>query len=131
MLKNYFKTAWRNIIKSKGFSFISIAGLALGLSCSLLIMLWVQDERSVDAFNKNGKYLYQVYERNYFDGKVDASYSTQGLLAEELKRVIPEIQFSSGLENSYVNRKLPEYQSRLIQPGEEFENGRVTRTRDE
>jgi putative ABC transport system permease protein len=98
MFKNYFKTAWRNIIRSKGFSVINIMGLALGLACSLIIMLWVNDEKSVDAFHKNGKYLYQVYERNYFDGKVDAGYSTQGLLADELKRVVPEIQYASGFE---------------------------------
>jgi ABC-type antimicrobial peptide transport system permease subunit len=61
-------------------------------------MLWVNDEKSVDAFHKNGKYLYQVYERNYFDGKVTADYPTQGLLAEELKRKIPEVQYASGFE---------------------------------
>ncbi len=98
MFRNYFKTAWRNIIRSKSFSVINIMGLALGLACSLIIMLWVNDEKSVDAFHTNGKYLYQVYERNYFDGKVTADYPTQGLLAEELKRVVPEIQYASGLE---------------------------------
>jgi putative ABC transport system permease protein len=98
MFKNYFKTAWRNIIRNKAFSVINILGLALGLACSLLIFLWVQDEQSVDAFHKNSKELYQVYERWYFDGKVEASYPTQGLLAEELKKVIPEIQYSSGFE---------------------------------
>src|SRR6476620_10077389 len=98
MFKNYLKTAWRNIIRNKAFSVINITGLAMGLACSLLIMLWVQDEKSVDAFHKNGEYLYQVYERNYFDGKVTADYPTQGLLAEELKRRIPEIQYASGFE---------------------------------
>ncbi len=98
MFKNYFKTAWRNIVRNKTFSAINIMGLALGLACSLLIMLWVNDEKSVDAFHKNKKYLYQVYERNYFDGKVTADYPTQGLLAEELKRVVPEIQYASGFE---------------------------------
>jgi putative ABC transport system permease protein len=98
MFSNYLKTAWRNIIRSKGFSAINIVGLALGLACSLLIMLWVNDEKNVDAFHANGKNLYQVYERNYFDGKINASYPTQGLLAEELKRIVPEIQYASGFE---------------------------------
>ncbi len=98
MFKNYFITAWRNIIRNKGFSIINTMGLALGLACSLIIILWVNDEKSVDAFHKNKKYLYQVYERNYFDGKVTADYPTQGLLAEELKRVVPEIQYASGFE---------------------------------
>jgi putative ABC transport system permease protein len=98
MIKNYLKIAWRNILRNKAFSMINIMGLALGLACSLLIMLWVNDEKSVDAFHANGKYLYQVYERNFYDGKVTADYPTQGLLAEELKRVVPEIQYASGFE---------------------------------
>ncbi len=98
MIKNYFITAWRNLIRNKAFSAINILGLALGLACSLLIILWVQDERSVDDFHANGKQLYQVYERQYYDGKVDAGYSTQGLLAEELKRNIPEVQYASAMD---------------------------------
>ena len=98
MIQNYVKIAWRTITRSKGFSGINIAGLALGMACSLLILLWVQDERSVDGFHANGKNLYQVYERNHFDGKTEAAYETQGLLADELKRVIPEVQYASGLD---------------------------------
>ena len=98
VFKNYFKTAWRNMVRNRVFSIINILGLALGLACSLLIFLWIKDEYSVDAFHQNAKQLYQVYERNYFDGKADASYPTQGLLAEELKKVIPEIQYASGFE---------------------------------
>jgi len=100
MLKNYFKIAWRNLVRNKAFSAINILGLALGMACSLLIMLWVQDERSVDAFHANGKYLYQVYERQYYDGKVEASYPTQGLLADELKKVIPDVKYASSLEHA-------------------------------
>ncbi|HET7116664.1 MAG TPA: ABC transporter permease, partial [Hanamia sp.] len=48
--------------------------------------------------HKNGKQLYQVYERWTYDGKIDASYPTQGLLAQELKKQIPEIQYASGFE---------------------------------
>ena len=98
MLKNYFITALRNVRRQKGFTVINLTGLALGLTCSLLIVLWVQDERSVDGFHTNGSQLYQVYERHFYDGKVEANYSTQGLLADELKRKIPEIQYASSLE---------------------------------
>jgi putative ABC transport system permease protein len=100
MIKNYFKIAWRVLVRNKAFSLINIMGLALGLACSLLIFLWVQDERNVDAFHSNGKYLFQVYERQYYDGKVEASYPTQGLLAQELKKVIPEIEYASGYEHA-------------------------------
>ena len=52
MLKNYLKIAWRNIVKNKLFSFINIAGLAIGLCCFTLIALFVLDELSYDRYNK-------------------------------------------------------------------------------
>ncbi|HEX5555231.1 MAG TPA: ABC transporter permease [Chitinophagaceae bacterium] len=98
MLRNYFKTAWRNLMRNKAFSVINVLGLSLGLACSILVVLWIRDEYSVDAFHQHDKQLYQVYERWYHNGKVDASYSTQGLLARELKRVIPEITYASSFD---------------------------------
>ena len=53
MLKNHFRTAWRNLTRNKVFSFINIFGLALGLTCALLILLWVRDERSYDGFHQH------------------------------------------------------------------------------
>jgi len=111
MIKNYFKIAWRNLARNKAFSIINISGLALGMACSLLIMLWVQDERSVDAFHTNGKYLFQVYERQHYDGKIEASYPTQGLLAEELKRVIPEVEYSTGYERASAPGSLTTFEA--------------------
>jgi ABC-type antimicrobial peptide transport system permease subunit len=95
MLKNYFTTAIRHLRKQPGFAVINLAGLALGIACSLLILLWVQDERGVDAFHANGQRLYYVYERNYMGGKLQTWYWTQGPLAEELKKEIPEVEAST------------------------------------
>ena len=95
MFKNYFKIAFRNLWKNKAFSFINVMGLALGLACSLLIMLWVNDEYKVDAFHKNGAQIYSVFERQYRDGRVDAFHGTPGVLADEMKRVLPEVQFAT------------------------------------
>ena len=95
MIRNYLKTAWRNLWKNKAFSVINILGLALGLACSLLIFLWVQDEIQMDAFHANGKQLYVVIHRAYFDHKKVAGYGTPGLLAEELKKDIPEITYAT------------------------------------
>jgi putative ABC transport system permease protein len=92
MLKNYIIIAFRNLWKNKGFSAINILGLSLGMACSLLILLWVRDEKSVDAFHQNGKNLYYIYERNHLGGKIESWYWTQGPLAEELKKEIPEIK---------------------------------------
>jgi putative ABC transport system permease protein len=95
MLKNYFLTAWRNLVRNKAFSLINILGLASGLTCSLLILLWVQDERRMDAFHARGSRLYAVYERTFSEGKVDAGLRTPGLLARELKRKIPGIRYAT------------------------------------
>ncbi|MES2279641.1 MAG: ABC transporter permease [Bacteroidota bacterium] len=100
MLQNYFKIAWRNLWRNKFFSAINIAGLALGAAFSLLIMLWVQNELSVDAYHANSPYLYHVYAREYYDHKVDGNYDTPPLLAAELKREIPEVEYALTLEES-------------------------------
>src|ERR1041385_2144290 len=95
MLKNYLKTAFRNLRKNKAFSLINIFGLALGLACSLLIMLWVNDEYNVDAFHKNGSQLYSVYERQNHDGQWSAFHGGPGVMADEMKRVLPEVQYAT------------------------------------
>ncbi|MCW3465870.1 ABC transporter permease [Chitinophaga nivalis] len=97
MIKNHFLIAIRNLWKHKGFSVINIAGLALGIACSLLILLWVQDESEVDGFHKNNTQLYSVYLRYFPEGKTEASYSTPGLLPEELQQTMPEVELASGL----------------------------------
>lgn len=98
MIKNHFLLAYRSITQNKAFATLNISGLALGIFCALLILLWVQDELRVDQFHRNGEQLYQVYMRNYYDGKVEGSYATQGLLAQELKKNIPAIEYASGME---------------------------------
>ncbi|HZY38459.1 MAG TPA: ABC transporter permease [Mucilaginibacter sp.] len=95
MIKNYLKTAWRNLWKNKFFSAINILGLALGMACSILILLWVQNELSIDSFHINGSRLYQVYERQYYDNRIEGQYSTPGVLANEMKKVIPEVQYAT------------------------------------
>src|SRR6185369_7664984 len=106
MIKNYLKTALRNLRRNKVFSFINISGLALGMACSLLILLWVQSEYKVDSFNKNSSRLYSIYERQYYHDKVDVFHSTPGLMADEMKRVFPEVEYASGFgwinQNSFA-----------------------------
>ncbi|HEY9196038.1 MAG TPA: ABC transporter permease, partial [Mucilaginibacter sp.] len=97
MIRNYLKTAWRNLVKNKLHTFINIAGLSVGLACSLLILLWVQNELEMDAYHKNGSRLYSVYERQYYDNKIVGQYNTPGLLPDELKKQIPEIEASTGI----------------------------------
>jgi putative ABC transport system permease protein len=60
MLKNYIKTAWRNLLKNKFYSFINIAGLTAGLAIGILILLWVQNELSFDGFHKQAANIYRL-----------------------------------------------------------------------
>lgn len=95
MIRNYLKTAWRNLFKNKVFSFINVFGLALGMGSSLLIGLWVVDEITKDGFHEQGANLYSVYERQYHDGEIDGGFYTPGVLAEELKVVYPEVKYAT------------------------------------
>src|ERR1700688_1623877 len=95
MIKNYLKIAWRNLWRNKFFSAINILGLALGMACSILILLWVQNELSIDSFHVNGSRLYAVTQRHYYDGKIMGQYSVPGVLANEMKKVIPEIEYAT------------------------------------
>lgn len=99
MFRNYFKTAWRTLIKNKTQSVINIVGLSIGLACSLLILLWVQNELSIDSLHAKSDRLYKVYEREYYKDHIDGNYDTPGLLAEELKRKIPAIEDAVMLED--------------------------------
>ena len=60
MFQNYFKVAWRNLVKNKTFSFINIIGLASGLACFILIALYVADELSYDCFNEKADRIYRI-----------------------------------------------------------------------
>jgi len=95
MFGSYLKTTLRNLWRNKSFSLINIVGLALGLGCSLLIMLWVRDEYGVDAFHENGSRLYSVYERQNHDGQWHAFHGTPGVMADEMKRVLPEVEYAT------------------------------------
>jgi predicted permease len=91
MFRNYFKTAWRNLIKNKIYSFINITGLALGLTCTILIGLWVNDEMKVDQFHANGPQLYRVMA-NLFWGDETTGDNIPAPLNEAMKKDIPGIQ---------------------------------------
>lgn len=94
MFINYFKIAFRTIKNHKTFSLINILGLTMGLTCSLLIYLWVQDEYTVDSFHKNIDRIYIVNSQEYMDGGVLGSYDTPGLLGDELPKVVPEVELA-------------------------------------
>jgi len=95
MIKNYLKIAFRNIVRHKAFAAINIAGLAIGMACSIFILLWVQNELSYDRFHKNAKDIYRVVS-SLGDFKVAVNPAP---MAVELKTKIPGIKKFVRLSN--------------------------------
>ena len=109
MLKSYLTIAWRNIIRHKGYAAINVLGLAMGITCCLFILLWVNDEKSVDNFHSNGKELYTIYQTGTYDGNVYASYSapvrvdsTVHYLLEDLQSNVPEVKYAAMYTAGYI-----------------------------
>jgi ABC-type antimicrobial peptide transport system permease subunit len=85
MLKNYFKIAFRNLVRQKGYSFINIAGLASGMAVAILIGLWIWDELSYDRYHQNYDRIAQVWQHNVYNGVVQSQISNPYQMAEEIR----------------------------------------------
>jgi predicted permease len=93
MIKNYFKIAFRNLWRNKGFSAINIFGLAIGMASAILILLWIQNEMSTDRFHKKGDHIYLMYNRDKdAQGETWAWPTSPKILATTLKKDYPEVQ---------------------------------------
>lgn len=93
MLKNYFKIAWRNMVKDKAYTALNIAGLATGMAVALVIGLWAFYQFSYNRFLPNYRQAYQVLYRLNRNGDIQVQSSTSLLLANVMKKDIPEIQY--------------------------------------
>src|SRR3990170_92471 len=98
MIRSYLTIAFRNLLRNKVFSFINIFGLALGLACSMLILLWVRDELTWDRFHPNIDQLYRVYINRPADNGIYTQTTVQLPLWEELKTT-PGIRYVSPIDN--------------------------------
>ncbi|MCG3156381.1 MAG: hypothetical protein DKINENOH_03005 [bacterium] len=92
MFKNYLKVAFRNLRKHKGYSFLNIAGLAIGMTCCALIMLYVQHEASYDRFHQHAQRLYRVALDAGIGGRFIKSATTSAPMAATLVRELPEVE---------------------------------------
>lgn len=97
MLKQNIKIFFRNIKRQKSSFLINVAGLSTGLSCVLLISLWVSDELGVDKFHENDSQLHQVIELTKTDGTIHMNPRTSGLLSESIKQEFPEIKYETSV----------------------------------
>ncbi|HEV8507860.1 MAG TPA: ABC transporter permease [Chitinophagaceae bacterium] len=93
MIRNYFKTAWRNIVRNKAFSIIKILGLSIGLTACMLIFLYTKDELSYDQFHKNKAQLFRIIQ-TLQEGNNPAQTIgiTTDVIGEAFSQQIPEIR---------------------------------------
>lgn len=94
MLKNFFKTTWRNLVKNKFSTFINVGGLGVGMGVAILIGLWIFDELSCDKQFKNQERIAQVIQNVNNNGETDTWFQTPFPLGEELRK-----SYSSDFKN--------------------------------
>ncbi len=92
MFKNYFKTAWRNLTRTIGYSTLNVLGLAIGMAVALLIGLWVYYQYSFDKFLPEHQSIYRVQRNFNSNGDTLTFQTTSPRLAEALRNQIPEVQ---------------------------------------
>jgi len=93
MIKNYFKTAIKTMMRNKTYTAINIFGLSIGLACVMLIVLYIKDEVSFDRFQVNGAKIFRIVQAGHRpDGTEYKSGFTGGVQGETFKQQIPEIQ---------------------------------------
>ncbi len=97
MIKTHFTTAWKHLRKDKQFTLLNILGLSAGLTCTLLIYLWVQDEMSFDKIFEKDDQVYQLMEQRTTGGDPTLSDESSGALADLLPGKIPEIEYAAAL----------------------------------
>ncbi len=117
MYKNYFKITWRSLQKQKLYAFINIGGLSVGLTCFILIFLYVQHELSFDRFYTNADQIYRIYQKqegNQYLG-TDLFAVTTAELAPTLKEEFPEVIEATTI--SETNALLGYQQDNYLEPG--------------
>src|SRR5262245_30122507 len=104
MFRNFFKVAYRSLLSNKGFSFINITGLAVGMSSAILIVLWIQDEVNYDQFHEKKDRIYEAWNRARLNDQLHCWNSTPKILARTLERDLPEIERTVRVnwDNSYL-----------------------------
>ncbi len=92
MFNNYFKIAWRNLMHNKAFSFTNLLGLTIGISCTMLILLWVQNELSWDTFQPNYSTTCQVMANRNFNGETTTDGALMLPFAKSIETNFPQVK---------------------------------------
>ncbi len=118
MIKNYFKIAWRNLLRNKAYSTINIGGLAIGLACFLLIAIFISNELSFDTYHENKNRIYRVVHHNSAEDPTDTWIWGNAPVGPALKADFPEIV--EKVQFSGISDILLEYNNRSFQESECF-----------
>lgn len=116
MIKNYFKIAWRNLRKNKAFSFINIFGLAIGLTCFMLIAAFVLNELSYDKYPAEAKNIYRVILSVTGNGDVAAYPDVDVAVGEGIKNAFPEVKATTrlALANDFIKYNDKQFKEKQI-----------------
>jgi len=124
MIKNYFKTAFRSLIKNKGFTAINIIGLSVGLATCLLIVFYVVDELSYDRYNANAERIFRITEDVKLNGNANIYATSEAPLLGALKNSFPEIEKTARLipvsslflspQKFYIRKRIENIEERNI-----------------
>ena len=118
MIKNYFKIAWRNIVKNPGYSIINIGGLAIGMSCFLMISLFIRNELSYDSYHEKGDNIYRIVHHGSEDKLEDRWIWGNAPVGPALKKDFSEV--AEIVQFSGRSDILLEYNERSFQEGNSF-----------
>jgi ABC-type antimicrobial peptide transport system permease subunit len=103
MFKSYFKLAWRNLLRNRGFSLTNLLGLTIGVTCTILIALWVNDELNYDKFHRNYDNIYQVIANRDFKNQMFTDPNMVLPLANALQNSTPQLVNATVTNNTNPN----------------------------
>lgn len=92
MIRNYLKIALRNLLKNKGFSFINVIGLSVGMASAILILLWIRHEIDYDQFHEKKDRIFEAWNKDTFSGELHCWNTTPKIFARTVERDFPEIE---------------------------------------
>ncbi|HTJ13191.1 MAG TPA: ABC transporter permease [Dinghuibacter sp.] len=109
LIANYLTVAWRNLMKSKAFSFINVFGLSVGLTCCMLITLYILHETSYDRYQRNGDRLYQLGTTFISEGVEHRQGATSAPVGPLMQQVFPQIERTARLRPLFEDKTLFQY----------------------
>jgi putative ABC transport system permease protein len=112
MLKNYFKIAWRSLFRHKAFAGTNLLGLTIGMTCSILIFLWVHDELSYDKFHRNYREIYQILANRDFKNQIFTDRNMVFPMARSLGAGYSNIRYA--VEMTYPDDHVFQYGETLL-----------------